>query len=330
MNILYLGPYKQLDDSGEISRLYLQTLIINHKITAGCVYTSFDVETIKETFSDLETPQSKYDALIQHLPINQLVITQRFKKNIAIPIMGNELCNSRTCNILNRFDKILVDTPYSKNYLDKILKKSPTLIRPSINIDQINSIKNQTFNLGIHDHMQKFYTISHYENNKDLIHSLITEFIHILKHRDNISLVLFLSGINPSSSQKLELYIKRMYEMASIKTSNINIVIVNIKTDPGSLITAHNSGHVFLNISDTPKQSLNLWYAKILDKKIIDITDLESVLCCTRNDRYSDSMFHIPAPNSISKAIDSIIVGSKGGSANQFNNSKKLDDKVLC
>lgn len=330
MNILYLGPYKQLDDIGELSRLYLESLKKNSNVTAGCVYTSFDTQTIKSYDDPFLKHQTKYDILIQHLPISKLVISQKFKKNIAIPIIGNELCSHRDREVLNFFDKVFVDSPYAKNHLDKILKKSTIFIRPTINVDQINQTKNQVFNLGIHDHMKKFYMICDYKDNIDLIHSAIVEFVHVLKRQPNISLVLFLAGMRGDASQRLESYIKKTYELARIKSSNIHIVIVDITADPKSLIISHNSGHIFLNINDNSKNSLNLWYAKTLDKKIIDITDLETSLSCVRNEKYSHDMFHIPAPNSISEAIQSILLDKKTGNANQFNNSKKIDDKILC
>ena len=112
MNILYIGPYKDISIDGISSRylinnlrdipsinLTIQNIIISSKADNSLVYSE---ETIK---SDLES----YDVVIQHAPIDFIVSDSRIKKSIIIPIMDS--LNEKNINKLKvkKFNKLLVN-----------------------------------------------------------------------------------------------------------------------------------------------------------------------------------------------------------------------------
>jgi hypothetical protein len=326
MTVLFVGPYKQTDESGVISRSYIQTIASFAQISTRPLYINLQSiyhASVSNTYDHIVYPN--YDTLIQHAPLDFLSPNHQIPNNIAIPIIDNKNLTNNDIYKLNQFNKVLVDTPYAKNMLDQQLDHPTILIRPALNDQEIKASINRKFNLGIHNYFTKYYTIADYRSNEDLIKQLIDEFMGIIYDSPNVTLVLFLQNIDQNISDKLGMFIKSHYQKAKIQTQTINIVIVNIDHDPNTILAAHASGDIYLNLNDNPRSSLNYWIVNLLNKPVIDLAHLNVLKCYFRNQIFHREGFDIPNIHDLSNIVRSPIVAN-----NEFAQAQIINKNILC
>ena len=296
MNALYLGPYRQNNDEGVLSRLYLDRICSTFNTVSRPIYINRRSTDTQAVFKSESTDLKHFDVLIQHLPINNLAIDKRFNHNICIPILNNSIINNDQINKLNLFDKILIDNTYLYKVLSKKIKSTKyNLIRPDISKIQSHSNK---FNLSAYEFTQKIYTICDFQNNIDLIHSLCSCFIRLNKEFSNLCLLIFIYDIDSTAIQNISNNIKELYKICQNKINNINIIPISINNDIESLMLCHNTGDIFLDISENNKTPLNYSLAKQMNNKILDFTNIDMSISLTRNNVYfSDGVSYINTDN---------------------------------
>lgn len=300
MNSLYIGPYRQVDNLGILSRLYLQDFAsISSKMMSRPVYLNMHPKFLGGQL-DSENNIENLDTIIQNLPIDMLVSDYK-KTNIAIPIISNKRFSPKDIAKLNKFNYVLVDDPCAYEELSSNLNVNVFFIKPNISYEKIKlAAGNKRFNLGIHNHYKKVYLVADYSSNVDLIDTIILQFSSLLSKHRNLSLVLFLSGIDQQTSSLLESKIRTIYEKFSLRTDTMHIIMIASELDEESHVVAHNTGDIFLNLNDFPRNSLNFYLAEALNKPVLDLSDIDKCVINYRNNTYSEDGINIADPCSLS------------------------------
>lgn len=325
MNTLYIGPYRQIDNVGILSRLYLQDFnTVSKSLMSRPIYLDNQSKYIAGQL-EYEKDISDIDTIVQNVPISMLV-PEQLKSNIAIPIVGNKKFSDKEKQILAKFDYVLIDDPLAYELLSADLE-NVFFIKPDISYEKLKlAAGNKRFNLGIHNHYKKIYLVADYNNNVDLIDTIILQFSSLLSKYRNLSLILFLSGMDQQASTLLESKIRTIYEKFGLKTDTIHIIMIASELDEESHIIAHNTGDILLNLNDFPRNSLNFYLAESLNKKVLDLSDVPHCSVVYRNNTYFNDGVSIADPCGLSNAIENII--TMNNHTNKFNWSKYIKEIV--
>ena len=215
MNTLYIAPYRQSDDNGIISQLYLQQLLDSsrYNLSARPLYIdpSCAIEVSEQSPLLVETNTlDHYDICIQYAPINLLRPYNVFKHNIAIPIFESyKTLSNKHRQLLSGFDKIIINNNTSETMLVKSdLGSKIGRIKCPISLNTIEKQKQQKINLNIHNNTKKFYFFGHIDQDWDLIQKILISFYLAFRCEYGYSLVLCMEGANGKSQN-------RFYEIAT-------------------------------------------------------------------------------------------------------------------
>jgi hypothetical protein len=294
MNILYIGPYRQKSMVGLTSLFILMNLLQNkkHKVSSRPIYLDKDPinqDIVQDIIKAEHGQYDSYDVIIQHVTLDMCVKINAVKKNIIIPINNEEILSEDDVEKLAGFDTILVDnkTIYNlyKEYYSKIANRLTTydydLVIPPTQLAQ--------FDVSPFGITKKLYFIGDYQNNINNIYSLCHAFIkHSVNCSDEYSLILYLFNIDPSIKQNITNNINQIYSSYKIKYAINRIIIAPIDCNLQNIITAHNTGSVFINIGDSNSNSLNYKICNSLNKQIINFNDTDYIFEFTRNNRVTD------------------------------------------
>jgi len=294
MNILYIGPYRQKSIVGLTSLVILTNLLQNkkHKVSSRPIYLNKDPinPDIPQNIIQSENDQhDSYDVIIQHVDVETCVKINSVKKNIIILINNEEILSDDDIEKLLKFDTILVDnkTTYNlyKEHYPKIANKLTTydydLMVPSMQLAQ--------FDMNPFGITKKLYFIGDYQNNINNIYSLCHAFIkHSVNCNDEYSMILYLFNIDTNIKQNIINNINQIYSSYEIKYAINRIVIAPIDCNLQNIITAHNTGSVFINIGDNNSNSLNYKIGSSLNKTILNFNDTDYIFEFTRNNRITN------------------------------------------
>jgi hypothetical protein len=110
--------------------------------------------------------------------------------------------------------------------------------------------------------------------------------------------LIFIYDIDSTAIQNISNNIKELYKICQNKINNINIIPISINNDIESLMLCHNTGDIFLDISENNKTPLNYSLAKQMNNKILDFTNIDMSISLTRNNVYfSDGVSYINTDN---------------------------------
>lgn len=327
MNILYLGPYRQYDYNGIISRKYINTIVRSKhiKLTTRPIYidASCTYKDIPKDIVELENNiLNKYDMLVQHLPLNYLAINKKMR-NVAIPILNINTINTFNQYKLNEFDMVLVNNTYAKTSLDPLLNTPSKMFDFNIDTNMLREYMGKKLDLGIFNHFQKFYFIGDHNTNIDIVEDIIKAFYTNYYSFNDTCLILFLRNI----SSDIETYIKKIHDKFKIKDSIHSILIVPIGTNEQDIIMAHGSCNIFLDINDDNRESLHNKYVQFFKNKTITLLDLSLSKSRIRNNRTSMEYFDIVDTHNLSNHFINII--NKSTATTVSNNIKSLET-ILC
>lgn len=257
MNILYIGPYRQLDYIGQVSETHIESILKTVKssdiLITRPLYLDTSLSNNKPKTATEKAISGDIDILIQYMPIDFISI-QKNIKNIVIPIINpriNNLSHDYEYKKLNWCDKILVEDDKHKHMLKLCGVKSSIEIYE----EKFETDNYQKFNLDSIENNYKFGFIGHYQNNKQIIHKIIDSFLLSARYQHNIKLYLFLRG-SDQDKQDVDNYIDKMK-----KQLNMPIYINKIDSLFGmwnrqeSLI-ALNSIDCFISLNDDYRQTL--------------------------------------------------------------------------
>jgi hypothetical protein len=240
MSKLFIGPYRDNTTNGEISRQYILTLCKNHNINIkpyhldNSPYEQLDdvLKKLEETNPDNEG----YDCCIQHLPLDRLAYSGFFKQHIAIPIFSghSNITDTRIVETLNRFDKIIVNTPQEISMLLKADVESQ-ILQADIDVsDAVDKVGQKRYNFGAHNGNHKFYGFFHYKREQDIIKKLLLSFYIAFRCRDGQSIILSIVG-DTSDQKNLSQFIQQTKQELNIRTSNKSLVELFLFTPMNTL-----------------------------------------------------------------------------------------------
>jgi hypothetical protein len=282
MNILYVGPYRQNNDDGILSKLYLQNLIIaKHNITCRPIYLSqSNIERFNGSFLKYETKiYEEYDCLIQHAPLELLQKHETFPKNIAIPILG-DIINLKSYHQkqLMQFDKIIINNDNNEAVMVKndLAEKAYRIACPIMD-SLVEDLKEKKLNLGIHNSTTKFYFFGNLDRDMDVIQKILVSFYIAFRSEYGKSLVLFLEDVNQAKQSEFMNMTKEIKQKLKITISDKSVseffIFKNLLLE--EKIIAHNSCQVFLNLGQ--KSSLQEQYAKFFGNHVINTDEVETI-----------------------------------------------------
>lgn len=282
MKILYIGPYRQNNDYGIMSKLHLQNLVqSNHHITSRPIYFS-ENHTERFAHDPLQYENiihENYDYLIQYCPIDMLQRHGGFPKNIAIPIFGRtKNVKSHTIKTLNMFDKVIVDNDMDESSLVRAGSVNHiTKITHPIIKDLIAGVREKKLNLGIHNSATQFYFFGSIENDLDILQKILVSFYISFKGGYGKSLILFLDDTDKQNQIDFLNSIKEIKEKLKLNSSKSSVsefvIFKNLSFE--EKIVAHNTCHVFLNFGE--KRILQEEYAKLFGNTILNSSNIETV-----------------------------------------------------
>ena len=270
MNILYIGPYRQLDMSGTHSFAILQKLlkIPDINVSSRPIYIQNNTtDSINKNISKREVFNAEhqkldhYDTIIQNVPIKWFCSDLRFKNNIFIPILDSENFFDEDIQKLEYCNKILVDSDYSQLRFNAIGLKDKVhryvlSTEPDIITDLFGPTVDKKMDLKIYNSFIKIYTIVNYTKDTDIIHDTIISFLSTEK-RSNCCFVLFLLNFNQDESTRLSEFLSLVYQSLNRTMIFRKVLLVPIDASSENLLAAHKTGDIFLNIGAASYNSLN-------------------------------------------------------------------------
>lgn len=281
MNILYIAPYRLANDLGLESLNLLYNLCdTGHTIVSRCFFdgspTIKDLSLFDIINQTENSTASKFDLLIQHLPIKNLSYTSKIQSNLIWPITQSIVPSIEQVDkykFLSEKSIFLYDNNIDKFLLDNISIKNYITLISSINNKLYNKVNIGTFNIGIYKRYNKYYTVVDH-NLEHHIQSLIVNFIRTIGKNHNNCLLLFMPYISQNILDKYNAYIKDSYKLFGINFSINKIIIIPIDYTIDNLLSAHNTGDIYINLKNSIQKEL----AKKFNHNII-YNDSEIKIC---------------------------------------------------
>jgi hypothetical protein len=288
MTSVFIGPYRQYDYVGQVSRAYLQSiyrthtnknlsfigrpLFIDPSVATPNNDSSFDIiENVPDNLS--------LNGIIQHAPIEYLAI-QKYTKNIAIPIINNKVSRmpyNQNYQKLNSFDNILVENEHDKNLLIKSNVSCPITVFDESFLDKdISDHRNKSYALGEKNKDTfVFGFIGAYRQNISIIQKIITSFLVSFRSSGDVALVVSCRGTE-QDKKELENYYNDLKKRLSIIDHDHIIFIFN-GLDIESAIASLNTFDCFLSINDDYSQYFYEKYIISKGSNIITKHNIESI-----------------------------------------------------
>ena len=273
MNILYIGPYRQKGTVGITSLFVLINILskTNTRVSCRPIYIngSEPVDIGDSTILSSEKNRlDNYDMVIQHVDPKDCIKINSVQKNVIIPILNERILDENTINKLADFDMVLTDTKYAYS---RIANASNKLLSKTKNYDYdipMSSIPQNKFNIGTLDHTKKLYFIGSYRNNIANINYLCKSFIRNTVNNE-CSLVLFLFDIDAKIKNDIESMISNIYTENNIKHAINRVLVAPIDPTLDNILTAHQTGDIFIDLQDDNSNTVNSKFATILKKSIV-------------------------------------------------------------
>lgn len=214
MNILFIGPYRQLDSWGRKSNAMLQQLKkTDNSITARPIFLSSDT-FYNSYIEEAESVQhSNYDILIQYVLEPYATHFGKFKKNIGI--FNNDTLPTIT-NIANLTGPLLMDEIWTENKdltnrLDNLLHEhNPNIkiktISPLLEVDSLPTQSEKQFRGSDLENRFLFYFMGNPLDDKSGFKEAFTAYLSTFNNKDLVSFIIALDQQLPPETltKKLE------------------------------------------------------------------------------------------------------------------------------
>lgn len=251
MNILYIGPYRQVDYIGQVSSVHIdsirRSMSVSDKLLIKPLYIDTSLSN-DDTYYDNEINDLTHiDTLIQHVPVGFVSIQKHFK-NIVIPIMDPKLQNisqDYNYNILTHADKILVDEEKNKN----LLRMNGITTDIELYEEKIDINNFQQFNLDESEQSYRFGFIGQYQPNKLIINKIIHSFLLAYRSQHNVKLYLFLRG-SDKDKEELKNTVNSIKKQLYISDYIYSIHHIFGLWNQSEALTALNSINCFISLND--------------------------------------------------------------------------------
>jgi glycosyltransferase involved in cell wall biosynthesis len=257
MNALFLGPYRQQDDSGLASQSYIKAIASQQKynLTTRPIFLGSPSEKIDRDILEYENSlYDSYDAVIQQTLPHCLFYNGKFKKHIGcIKLDTNNISNSISMFNINQMDEIWVASTQEEKCLRKSgVTKSIKVISQPLDIGLINN--NRDKELDLHPMIKqtfKFYYMGDY-NERANLKDLITAFHLAFDINQPVSLIIKtnISNMSIGDSYKLiEKEIEDIKKRLNISHRYKKEVIITEELSYENSIRLHNCCDCFVSTS---------------------------------------------------------------------------------
>lgn len=251
MNILYIGPYRQIDYIGQCSLLHIRSILKSMSVSDRLITRPLYLDTSLSNQDDIyDTEKNIFhniDILVQYLPVNFVAI-QKNIKNIVIPIIDPKIYNISQDNeykILNYCDKIAVEEDKIKNLFKHCgIKTSIETYNLSISHDVYEEL-----NLNYIEGSYRVGFLGQYQTNKQILHKIIHSFLIASRQNHNLRLYLFLRG-SDNDKEEIERILSTLKEQLNIPSYIQKIYTIFGMWGEKESIAALNSIDCFLSIND--------------------------------------------------------------------------------
>ena len=221
-NVLFIGPYRQSDEWGHLSRSLLKALCISKKIkvTSRPVFLSANTTYINISDQDILqaelNKEESYDSVIQYTLPTQMVNSKDIGRSIGVTHLETT-SNRQWDNYLQLMDKVFVSTAAEKNCLsEKVREKSHAIG---------GSIPELTMEIPPADLSTdfKFYFFCDSLETKSGIDALLQTYMSEFTSHENVSLNVYTS--NP---QQLEEKLDTTTKILGLYSSHSYYPAINI------------------------------------------------------------------------------------------------------
>ena len=185
MNILFIGPYRQADTWGAVSKSLIKSIsmIENVGLTTRPIFLSNNIDRNIEPniFKFEANKEEKYDVLIQHTLPNYMIYSGGFDRVVgftSFETKGNEQWD----NYLNLLDKVLVSTEAEKKGVSKEVREKTFSIGGA---QEVTSLKND-----IPTDRLTFYCFGGGLESRTGVREIIQAYFSEFHLNDSVSLVL--------------------------------------------------------------------------------------------------------------------------------------------
>jgi hypothetical protein len=251
MNILYIGPYRQIDYIGQVSLCHInsikRSIKVTDKLITRPIYLDTSLAVVEPKYDTEVCGVSPLDVIIQYLPINFIAI-QKNTKSIAIPIIDpklNTISGDYEYKKLNWFNKVLVEDDKNKS----LLKNAGLESSIDIYEEKIEDENGQRFNLETLTTAYKFGFIGQYQSNKQIIQKIIHAFCIASRYQQDNVLYLFLRG-SDKDKEELDKILSEVKKQLKIPDYIHRIHIIFGMWDTKESVTALNSIDCFISLND--------------------------------------------------------------------------------
>lgn len=299
MSVLYLGPYRQTDINGQVSRFFLNTILSKYdpgSVVSRPIYLSNEIGLLSKKIkfnTEVTNLVSKYDILVQHMPIEHMQYMPGVAKlHYAFPIIDN-LENfgllADNLSILNYFDKIFVQSNKEKNTLAKIVDGDKIeVFIPQINKEEFNKIIKQKYKFANYESSKKFYFIGNLNKDESIIKKIIFS-MYVSTADWDISpiCVFFLDFDHKPDIVSLDNEIKNIRKNFGLSEDYGKEIFIFKHFTEAELIVAHGSCDTYLSLNDSQTYYLQELYASICNNQIISLDDVYDTTIPYKNDQYN-------------------------------------------
>ncbi|NVM35960.1 MAG: hypothetical protein HWN81_10210 [Candidatus Lokiarchaeota archaeon] len=264
MSILYIGPYRQTDGWGKISKNFLDYLFhsIEDKNELSCRNIWYNQNINSVLTGDLYKFEKRKvnnpEILIQHGIPNNLVYNGKFKKNIAITSVDHSIENTSWILNLNMFDTVAVFSEYEKELLEKSGIKTNIFhfdTYPPNTEDDI--IKN--FDLDFKTKKTFYAKVS--TKSTTGINEILSAYYSTFTLLDNVILILY------SDDKDIQDFINKFKEKIGLYTDTNFYPMVAIVQDTSLINWSHKFSDFYLNVNYDAKPTndfiKSLYYNKL-------------------------------------------------------------------
>lgn len=259
MNVLFIGPYRQQDYWGKISRSFINLLskedikLVTRPLYYNIANKAEDIGNIEQyEFNSIDSK----DIIIQFgLPMS-LNYSGEFKKNIAATMTSSMIKNIGWTYQLNLFEDVLVFSEQEKEILKSSGVKSniKNLITPPIEFD--NTMQKIPIDLR---NKFVFYSDADINTTSGLKQTLVS-YLSEFNISNNVCLVLFCDQQNSEEYTKYTELVKKELDIFHDYRNYAEVIIIGTK-DQGAINYAHDNFDCYINVGFNMNMNMQIFQA---------------------------------------------------------------------
>ena len=292
MSILFIGPYRNTDTLGQVSRLYISQLAKRYgteDVVSRPVYLSSlhrilpkKIEFITEKTS---IAQNQYDICVQHLPLEHIqYMPDVASQHHVFPIIENIEdfgISSSSLDILRFFDNIVVQskkeastiTTYCPDLADKI-----SILDTGVDKNNLINYTNNKYVFDNYHHTKKLYFIGNFDEDEGIIKKIIFSLYSSISERPfGAVCVFFLDYYNAPNIELLENNIKNMRSEFGLPTEYGKEIFIFKQFTESEIIAAHKSCDIYLSLNEKNTLYLQETYARLCGNTVISLDDYSDI-----------------------------------------------------